>query len=886
MASLNDFQEQLDILSATKTSIKEAIIGKGQEVSSEDSFSSYADKIDDIVTLEEGTADADARAKDIALNKTAYVSGNKVTGTLRDLRASGSSIAESELDIPYKQGTSGDSVLFHLSLHKDLGYGVPDVDTIINENTRIQYTLAGSEIANLVGLTGADIRKGATRFGVAGTFTDDADATAQDIAYNKTAYVNGTKVTGSIETIGPNEEISGMLMDATTVQKTTIYDEHDNPYPGIQYTFLASGNTLTRDGADVSTNAKYSDIVSALSGTADGISADKILSGKTILGVSGTATSDATATADNIVADKTAYVNGNKVVGNMHYAGGTVSGQTYHSFRGTSFDLNLSGFPKSLIFNTDALTLNGYIPAGRYVQVWADINALNSYIGLTANKLKVGESVLGVQGTFTSDANATADDICVTKSAYVNGQKISGNIPIHPADTESGFSPSNVEYLPNGSGFLKYTAKCTDAVNLHGNYQVGAYISISSQASTVRNAVGLTADKLKAGESVLGITGTFTDDATATSDDISRNKTAYVNGTKITGTRDRVSSSSIGLPSYFTFRSSSIDNQNQCVGITNASNNSCYVNSGDEVKTFIPFSNLATAIGLTANKIKSSETILGIQGSVVELNGDTETVTPTTSQQIITPTSPKNALTQVTVNAVTSAIDQNIVASNIKDGVTILGVTGTYITPMKEYVSETAMNNDIANIQEGEVVKVVASGVTTYYVKESGIGYQSLDLSSLSVGDTISLKGMKINKTAISHVLQGAGDMATIQFTDNNVNVLKIYFSAGRTAVSGYVTIDEDTYNYANTTEGNPSSLSDADVETINSSNIWNSDTLLTVAINDTTLNDEYIEDAILEPITVYSMKKLVKEEDTISPSDYEEAEEQIGDLFGEEESE
>lgn len=52
-------------------------------------------------------------------------------------------------------------------------------------------------------------------------------------------------------------------------------------------------------------------------------------------------------------------------------------------------------------------------------------------------------------------------------------------------------------------------------------------------------------------------------------------------------------------------------------------------------------------------------------------------VTPTTSEQEITATSGKT-LRKVTVAAVTAAIDENIVAGNIKDGVTILGVTGTY----------------------------------------------------------------------------------------------------------------------------------------------------------------------------------------------------------------
>lgn len=81
---------------------------------------------------------------------------------------------------------------------------------------------------------------------------------------------------------------------------------------------------------------------------------------------------------------------------------------------------------------------------------------------------------------------------------------------------------------------------------------------------------------------------------------------------------------------------------------------------------------------ITAGNIKSGVTILGVTGNVVELNGETVSVTPTTSSQTITPTSPKNAITEVSVSAVTSSIDANIQAGNIKKDVTILGVTGSY----------------------------------------------------------------------------------------------------------------------------------------------------------------------------------------------------------------
>ena len=112
---------------------------------------------------------------------------------------------------------------------------------------------------------------------------------------------------------------------------------------------------------------------------------------------------------------------------------------------------------------------------------------------------------------------------------------------------------------------------------------------------------------------------------------------------------------------------------------------------------------LYTALGGSADNVANASTIVDVLNEIAKLySGDYDatqnaeaianitavagsiskptqekTVTPTTSKQTITPDSGK-VLSKVTVNAVTAAIDENIVAGNIKSGVTILGVTGSY----------------------------------------------------------------------------------------------------------------------------------------------------------------------------------------------------------------
>ena len=136
------------------------------------------------------------------------------------------------------------------------------------------------------------------------------------------------------------------------------------------------------------------------------------------------------------------------------------------------------------------------------------------------------------------------------------------------------------------------------------------------------------------------ITGTCTfnadtSDATVTADEILSGKTAYVNGTKITG---------------------SMPNRGAVTGTITTKAQQYTIQQGyhdGSGKVSIAATEQAKII---AENIRQGVTILGVEGTMSgqeDVNAQSKTVTSTTAQQVITPDSPDyNYLTQVTVNAI------------------------------------------------------------------------------------------------------------------------------------------------------------------------------------------------------------------------------------------
>lgn len=114
---------------------------------------------------------------------------------------------------------------------------------------------------------------------------------------------------------------------------------------------------------------------------------------------------------------------------------------------------------------------------------------------------------------------------------------------------------------------------------------------------------------------------------------------------------------------------------------------------------------------LLARNIKKDVVIMGITGSYeLTLESDPGPITPTTADQLITPSSGYNGLEEVTVKG-----DENLVAGNIKNGVTIFGVTGTFSTSAsinRIYEASGTISGE-TTVRSGLTIKAEGTNVAT-----------------------------------------------------------------------------------------------------------------------------------------------------------------------------
>lgn len=175
-------------------------------------------------------------------------------------------------------------------------------------------------------------------------------------------------------------------------------------------------------------------------------------------------------------------------------------------------------------------------------------------------------------------------------------------------------------------------------------------------------------------------------------------------------------------------------------------------------------------------------------------NLQTKTVSPTTEIQTITYDSGYDALKEVIVNAVDSNIDPNIASENIKSGVEILGVEGSYapeyegsyqITQNGTYeTSGKKMNQDLVVTVDDALEKLLTNTLTSYKMPDgvtsvkNYLFYNNSNLVSIDFNDATSIGQYAFQSTGLSGELD-LSKMVSIgqyafQTTARSINKLRV----------------------------------------------------------------------------------------------------------------
>ena len=452
--------EKLNKLLDTKTAIKEAIIAKGQTVSDTDTFASYAEKIEAIDTLTSGTADATATASEILSGKTAYVDGAKVTGTMTNNGAKTASLnAGGSYTIPagYHNG-SGKVTANALSGQTSGTAAAADIlsgKTAWVGGSQITGTIATKTASNLSA-------SGATVTVPAGYYASQATksvSTATQATPSISVSSAGLITASSTQSAG---YVSAGTKSATK-QLTVQAAKTVTPTKSSQ-TAAASGVYTTGAVTVAAIPDEYQDVSGVTAGASD------VLSGKVIVDADGEEITGTIAT---------------KTASNMTVSGATVTAPAgyYASAASKSVATATQATPSVSVSSAGLITASatqsaGYVSSGtksatKQLTVQAaktvtpgtsNQTAVSSGVyttgavtvagdaDLKAGNIKSGVNIFGVDGTFTSDATASASDIVSGKTAYVDGNVVTGSVEEVAAGAAAaagnyGFNESSDEVL-------------------------------------------------------------------------------------------------------------------------------------------------------------------------------------------------------------------------------------------------------------------------------------------------------------------------------------------------------------------------------------------------------------------------------------------------------
>lgn len=305
---------------------------------------------------------------------------------------------------------------------------------VINDKTALDLTGDTVTPSDLVeGVTAHDatgMQITGTRPATSGTDTSDATATAEDIARGKTAYVQGEKVTGTLYEYVKGEKLE-MWVSAGGSQYL-IVNKRGNICISMPHEL---NDEILRIGCTIELGADPS-----LFG--DAVAAD-VAKGKTMTSAAGLKvvgtntndadTSDATATAADIAAGKTAYVQGAKVTGKLteYLAGETLS---YYTSGDEEITIKRDSDSDNISIKIHCFDDDKIMRHNSYIKLGADAILFGNATAADVAKGKTFTSAAGVNVTGTAEpaeSNNNVEAYAVTDtSPSVNFKRTDGAIKI------------------------------------------------------------------------------------------------------------------------------------------------------------------------------------------------------------------------------------------------------------------------------------------------------------------------------------------------------------------------------------------------------------------------------------------------------------------------
>ena len=620
-------------------------------------------------------------------NTTGYITGSTKTGTAV-------SITASELVSGTKSITANGTNI-DVTNYAAVTVNVPTGSTISNQNKTVNpnetqqtiqadsgYTGLGTVTVNAISSTyvGSGVtRKAAT--------TITPTTTNQSIAAN-------TYLTGKQTISGDANLVAGNIKSGVSIFGVSgSYTGSGGSTPSLQaktnITPTESSQTITADsGYDGLSSVQINAISSTYVGS--GIdrqsAADLVITGNTVTAPAGYYDSDAstsvttmnlpTAASSSRSGTTKATINRstsaqyiNIPIGYNSAAASYTISATPNMTLPTSVSTSSSGTAKLTITPTTS---------NRYLNIPTGYNGTASYYtisgdsNLIAGNIKSGVSIFGVAGSYTaptgldtSDATATAADILDTKTAYVNGTKVTGSMTNNGATGGTITTQGGTYTIPAG-----YTSGGTVTASLTATTLTNSIISGSAYAEATGDYAWRSTVQIPAGyHSAITLTKDFSSifpapDTPATASQILLNYQAYdKDGKLITGTMTNNSVGTITLDQTTTSYTIPAGYHNGSGKVQHTT-----VNIPDPTIT-VSSSGLITASGSWTRGFTTDNSYSKTQQLITKT---ATTYTPGTTNQTI-------ASGTYLTGTQTISGDANLVASNIISGKSIFGVNGSVV---------------------------------------------------------------------------------------------------------------------------------------------------------------------------------------------------------------